>query len=220
MPWEEDQDVIPLPDSDWNDYRTLRQGGPSGRAEDLLGTGWQMEYNFVTLTNEKGELMGKMFTFHDISEKARAEIAEANAGRLEAIGTLAGGIAHDFNNVMTSMMGELYLLRSEIDNSEGSMQRSRERINDMEMAMDRAKFVAQGLLSLAKGGAPIQKPTNLRELLDDTSRLAFTGSSITWSLDCPDDIWAVNIDQGQMNRAFLNILFNAQEASRERGRWR
>lgn len=212
------RDVIPLPDSDWNDYRTLRQGGPSRVVlKTSSGQAWQMEYNFVTLTNEKGELMGKMFTFHDISEKARAEIAEANAGRLEAIGTLAGGIAHDFNNVMTSMMGELYLLRSEIDNSEGSMQRSRERINDMEMAMDRAKFVAQGLLSLAKGGAPIQKPTNLRELLDDTSRLAFTGSSITWSLDCPDDIWAVNIDQGQMNRAFLNILFNAQEASRERG---
>ena len=211
-------DIVPLPDHEWDDYRTLRNGGPSRVVmRTSSGQTWQMEYNFVTLTNEKGDLMGKMFTFRDISEKARAEIAEANAGRLEAIGTLAGGIAHDFNNVMTSMMGELYLLRSEIDNSEGSMQRSRERINDMEMAMDRAKFVAQGLLSLSKGGAPIQKPTTLRDLLEDTARLAFTGSSVTWSLDCPPDIWAVNIDQGQMNRAFLNILFNAQEASRERG---
>jgi len=212
------RELVPLPDREWDDYRTLRQAGPLRVAmRNNSGQTWQMEYSYTTLTNDKGENMGKMFTFRDISEKARAEIAEANAGRLEAIGTLAGGIAHDFNNVMTSVVGELYLLRTEIENSEGSMQRSRERINDMEMAMDRAKFVAQELLSLSKGGAPIQKPTTLRGLLEDTARLAFTGSSITWSLDCPDDIWPVNIDQGQMNRAFLNILFNAQEASREKG---
>ncbi len=212
------RELVPLPDREWDDYRTLRQAGPLRVVmRNNSGQTWQMEYSYTTLTSDKGEVMGKMFTFRDISEKARAEIAEANAGRLEAIGTLAGGIAHDFNNVMTSVVGELYLLRTEIENSEGSMQRSRERINDMEMAMDRAKFVAQELLSLSKGGAPIQKPTTLRGLLEDTARLAFTGSSITWSLDCPDDIWPVNIDQGQMNRAFLNILFNAQEASREKG---
>lgn len=212
------RELVPLPDREWDDYRTLRQAGPFRVAmHNNSGQTWQMEYSYITLTSDKGEVMGKMFTFRDISEKARAEIAEANAGRLEAIGTLAGGIAHDFNNVMTSVVGELYLLRTEIENSEGSMQRSRERIYDMEMAMDRAKFVAQELLSLSKGGAPIQKPTTLRGLLEDTARLAFTGSSITWSLDCPDDIWPVNIDQGQMNRAFLNILFNAQEASREKG---
>ncbi len=210
------RELVPLPDRDWNDYLTLRQAGPLRVAmRNVSGQTWQMEYSYLTLTSENGEPMGKMFTFRDISEKTRAEVAEANAGRLEAIGTLAGGIAHDFNNVMTSVVGELYLLRTEIENSEGSMQRSRERINDMEMAMDRAKFVAQELLSLSKGGAPIQRPTTLRALLEDTARLAFTGSSITWSLDCPPDIWPVNIDQGQINRAFLNILFNAQEASRE-----
>lgn len=212
------RELVPLPENEWDDYRTLHQAGPLRVSmRNNSGQIWQMEYSYITLTSDKGEVMGKMFTFRDISEKARAEIAEANAGRLEAIGTLAGGIAHDFNNVMTSVVGELYLLRTEIENSEGSMQRSRERISDMEMAMDRAKFVAQELLSLSKGGAPIQKPTTLRGLLEDTARLAFTGSSITWSLDCPNDIWPVNIDQGQMNRAFLNILFNAQEASHEKG---
>ena len=79
--------------------------------------------------------------------------------------------------------------------------------------MDRAKFVAQELLSLSKGGSPIQKPTVLKGLLEDTARLAFTGSNLNWTLECPEDLWAVNIDSGQMNRAFLNILFNAQEAS-------
>ena len=177
------------------------------------GLNWLMEYSFTTLLGNQDEAVGKVFVFRDISEKIRAEIAEANADRLESIGTLAGGIAHDFNNLMTSVMGEMFLLRSEIDQSENSMKRSIGRLDEMETAMDRAKFVAQELLSLSKGGSPIQKPAMLKGLLEDTARLAFTGSNLNWTLECPKDLWTVNIDSGQMNRAFLNILFNAQEAS-------
>ena len=208
------KEVLDLPDKQWNTISSIPSGGPlRNETRNPNGLNWLMEYSFTTLLGNQDEAVGKVFVFRDISEKIRAEIAEANADRLESIGTLAGGIAHDFNNLMTSVMGEMFLLRSEIDQSENSMKRSIGRLDEMETAMDRAKFVAQELLSLSKGGSPIQKPTKLKVLLEDTARLAFTGSNLNWSLDCPADLWTVNIDSGQMNRAFLNILFNAQEAS-------
>ncbi len=208
------KEVLDLPDKQWDTISSIASGGPlRNEARNPNGSNWLMEYSFTTLLGNQNEAVGKVFVFRDISEKIRAEIAEANADRLESIGTLAGGIAHDFNNLMTSVMGEMFLLRSEIDQSESSMKRSIGRLDDMETAMDRAKFVAQELLSLSKGGSPIQKPTMLKVMLEDTARLAFTGSNLNWTLECPDDLWTVNIDSGQMNRAFLNILFNAQEAS-------
>ncbi len=208
------KEVFDLPDNQWKTITSITSGGPlRNETRNPDGLNWLMEYNFTTLRGEKDEAIGKVFVFRDISQKVRAEIAEANADRLESIGTLAGGIAHDFNNLMTSVMGEMFLLRAEIDQSENSMKRSLGRIDEMETAMDRAKFVAQELLSLSKGGSPIQKPTVVKGLLEDTARLAFTGSNLNWILECPEDLWAANIDSGQMNRAFLNILFNAQEAS-------
>jgi PAS domain S-box-containing protein len=212
------REVIALPEVDWDRIATAESGGPiRSEVSGPNGVKQVIEYHFTTLLGGQDEKMGKVFVFRDVSEKDRAEIAEANAERLESIGTLAGGIAHDFNNLMTSVTGELYLLRSEIDQSESSTRRSRERLDEMEMAMDRAKFVAQGLLSLSKGGAPILKPTKLKRLLEDTARLAFTGSRLNWTLECPDDLWTVNVDINQMNRAFMNILLNAQEASTSAG---
>jgi two-component system, cell cycle sensor histidine kinase and response regulator CckA len=212
------REVIALPEADWDRMATAESGGPIRSEVGGRNGGRQtIEYHFTTLLGAHDEQMGKVFVFRDVSEKNRAEIAEANAERLESIGTLAGGIAHDFNNLMTSVTGELYLLRSEIDQSESSTKRSGERLDEMEMAMDRAKFVAQGLLSLSKGGAPILRPTKLKGLLEDTARLAFTGSRMKWTLEFPDDLWTVNIDINQMNRAFMNILLNAQEASASAG---
>ena len=208
------REVFDLPEKQWNMITSIGSGGPlRNETRNPNGLNWLMEYSFTTLRGNQDVAIGKVFVFRDISEKIRVEIAEANADRLESIGTLAGGIAHDFNNLMTSVMGEMFLLRSEIDQSENSMKRSLDRLDEMETAMDRAKFVAQELLSLSKGGSPIQKPTLLKGLLEETARLAFTGSDMNWTLECPDDLWAVNIDSGQMNRAFMNILFNAKEAS-------
>jgi len=211
-------DVLELSDQDWKKIISNGSGGPFRTdINNLNGQKCQIEYSFTTMLDGQNDAVGSVLVFRNISERVRAEIAEANADRLESIGTLAGGIAHDFNNIMTSVVGELFLLRAEIESSAVSMNKSRERVDEMEIAMNRGKFVAQELLSLSKGGAPIQKPTMLRELVEDTAKLAFTGSSMRWTMECPDDLWAVNIDAGQMNRAFLNILFNAQEASTSTG---
>ncbi len=212
------KEVLNLSDENWGMIASMGSGGPiMTEIEDQNCHKRHIEFSFAITRDLQEDPFGPVFVFKDVSERRRAEIAEANADRLKTIGTLAGGIAHDFNNILTSVVGELYLLRGEIENSSVAMKRSKDRIDEMEIAMDRGKFVAQELLALSKGGAPIKKPAKIKDMVEDTAKLAFSGSKMRWNLNCPDDIWPVNIDSGQMNRVFLNIYFNAQEANTSGG---
>jgi PAS domain S-box-containing protein len=50
-------------------------------------------------------------SFYDVTEVNRMQALVHQSERLQAIATLAGGVAHEFNNALTSMMGNMELLR-------------------------------------------------------------------------------------------------------------
>ena len=47
----------------------------------------------------------------DISERIQMEQEKLRGQRLESLGTLAGGIAHEFNNALTSIVGNVSLVK-------------------------------------------------------------------------------------------------------------
>jgi PAS domain S-box-containing protein len=85
------------------------------------------------LTNTKGEIIGSVAIFEDITEKRELEkkldqhmshleklVSKQveqlkNAERLSTIGQTAGMIGHDIRNPLQSIMGEMYLSEEEID---------------------------------------------------------------------------------------------------------
>lgn len=209
---------LQLPEEQRRMIASMRSGGPFLSADLISGEkGREVEYSFNTMFDDAGSPIGTVFVFRDVTHRARAEIAAANAERLESIGTLAGGIAHDFNNILTSTIGDLFLLRKELDGHHSSDQRMLERIIRMERAIEEGRSIAHELLSLSKGGEPIKRTIGqceICEILGRTGRLVFTGSSMLFSLECPEDLWPVNIDPDQISRAVMNALFNAQDASK------
>ena len=144
----------------------------------------------------------------DITERQQAEKERLRIVKLESLGILAGGIAHDFNNILTAILGNINLTGMEPYLQEAD----RGRLNEAEKACLRAQALAQRLLTFARGGAPVKKPTEITKLLKETANLTLCGTNIRCDFYLPEDLWLVKVDEGQINQVINNLLINAQQA--------
>ncbi|MGQ9610957.1 MAG: PAS domain S-box protein [bacterium] len=158
--------------------------------------------------DSEDKVIGFVLVFHDITEKLKIENELAKAQRIESIGLLAGGIAHDFNNILTAIMGNISLAKMYMDPKD----KIYERLTDAENASERAKRLAQKLLTFASGGAPIMKTTEIVKILRDSVDFALSGSNIKCEYHIKEDLWLVDIDESQISQAINNIVVNACQA--------
>ena len=120
---------------------------------------------------------------------------------------LAGGIAHDLNNVLMGILGNLSLASETLSVSE-----IKARLAAVESACGQAQTLAQHLLTIAKGGSPLKKPQNLKELVQEAGKLAVCGSRTRVEFTLPEHLWQVEVDRGQMYQVFSNLFINAIQA--------
>jgi len=131
------------------------------------------------------------------------------AQKLESIGTLAGGIAHDFNNLLMGIQGHASLTLLNLDPSHPNYERLK-RIE--EQAASGADLTKQ-LLGFARGGRYEVKTTDINDIIKKTSYMfGRTKKEITIHLKYGKDLWAVEVDRGQMEQVFMNLYVNAWQA--------
>lgn len=128
--------------------------------------------------------------------------------RLESLGVLAGGIAHDFNNILTGVLGNISLCRHLVSPSDPVQ----ERLAEAEKALVRARDLTMQLLTFARGGMPIKKPSEIRDLIVDSATFVLRGSRSRCEFDIPDDLSPVEVDPGQISRVLQNLVLNADQA--------
>ena len=158
--------------------------------------------------NQNSVVIGIVLVFRDITEERKTKEELLKANKLESLSILAGGIAHDFNNFLTTIVGNLSLLKTyNRANSEIT-----QIINEFEQVTWRAKGLTQQLLTFAKGGAPIKKSASLREIIKDTADFALRGSKISCVYTIAGDLWPVEVDEGQISQVINNIVINAIQA--------
>ncbi len=148
----------------------------------------------------------------DISERKKMEEERLLLSKLESLGLLAGGIAHDFNNILTAILGNISLARMEAQQEPELGHHCLQRMGEAERACLRARALAGQLLSFAKGGLPIKKPTAVAALLRESVNLALSGSKARSRLILPEDLWRIEVDEGQISQVFNNLLINADQA--------
>jgi CheY-like chemotaxis protein len=135
------------------------------------------------------------------------------AQRLESIGLLAGGIAHDFNNLLQALLGNLSLCLLYIDKED----KAYEKLVAAEKAAFRTKDLTQQLLTFSKGGTPIKKTLAIKALIKETTSFALLGSNINCKYNIFDDLWLVDVDEGQLGQVLQNLTINADHAMPEGG---
>ena len=145
----------------------------------------------------------------DITEQKKAEEELVKLEKLRSIGRLAGGIAHDFNNILTVIYGNLSLLKMDISQHHPSYNL----LNETEMSISRATKLSNQLLTFSKGGDPQKSEVNLTKILTDIINFDLSGSDLKPVFDFEDNIYKTNVDIGQIQQVFSNLIINAVQAS-------
>ncbi len=169
--------------------------------------------NGAPIRNRNGEVIGAVLVFRDITQQILIENELRQAQKLESIGVLAGGVAHDFNNLLGVISGNVSYVLSQIDQA-GELF---EALKDVQTGTSQAQKLTQQLLTFAKGGAPIKKEADLRDILKESALFVARGSKTRCEFQFSDHLWTASVDTGQINQAVGNIVINALQATPEGG---
>ncbi|GEM_PF-486608 len=169
---------------------------------------WMLGRGKTITWMDDGKPLRIVGTQSDITERRRFEEEQQRVGKLESVGLLAGGIAHDFNNILTAIMGNISLASMEA----GEGTEIRDRMEEAQKALLRAKGLTQQLLTFSMGGAPVKKLASLTELLRDTATFSLAGSNVKCRFHIPTDLWHVEVDAGQVSQVIHNLVLNAQQS--------
>ncbi|MGQ9609091.1 MAG: PAS domain-containing hybrid sensor histidine kinase/response regulator [bacterium] len=145
---------------------------------------------------------------NDITEKRRIEEEILRMQKMESFGSMARSIAHDFNNFLTGIIGNITLAEMLVNPED----RIYKRLIKAEKAGERAKELTQQLLNLSKHDHPKLKIISLYDCLRDYVNLGIIGSNVKCNYDIPENLWAVEIDEGQISQVISNIVINAKDA--------
>ena len=165
------------------------------------------------MLDENGEIVRTDGFMEDITERKQLEDQLRHAHKMEAIGTLAGGIAHDYNNLLSVILGNIAMAKEDLKPEDGIYPF----LNEAETASFRAKELTHRLITFSRGGAPIREKASIMELLRESANFALAGFGVTCDFTLPDDLWAVEYDEAQMQQVINNLMTNACEAMPQGG---
>lgn len=190
-----------------------------------------IEDSIAPIKDDRGELLGAVMVFQDVTDKRRMFTRAAQAEKMAALGTLAAGVGHEINNPLTYMLGNAQFARDSLEAIRLLVEAptvDREEVRrQVESAMTALKEIDDGAQHIG------QIVTDLRGF---TSREQATSgdvnSSILWALRVAEhlirskcqlvthleqvpDVGESNTRLGQL---FLNIIINAAQAMSDQER--
>jgi PAS domain S-box-containing protein len=144
----------------------------------------------------------------DVTDQRLLEQELIKTQKLESIGTLAGGIAHDFNNLLQGIFGYISIAKLTFDQKEKSLAM----LAQAEKALHQAVNLTSQLLTFSKGGKPVKKVFDLRQVIENSAAFALSGSNNTYEIITDEALRAVEADEGQIGQVIQNIVLNADQS--------
>ena len=167
-----------------------------------------LEIKAIPQVDENNEIVKLVHVIRDITVRKKMEAEVLKAQKLESIGIFAGGIAHDFNNLLQAILGNISLARMSTNPKEKTFHM----LEEAEKASEQAKELSYRLLTFSRGGDPVRRITSVKSLLKESISLCLSGSNVDCEVGLPEDLDLIEVDRGQMNQVFNNLIINAKEA--------
>jgi PAS domain S-box-containing protein len=180
-----------------------------------------MAYLEIVITPMQGgtnrDDSGYLVQIQDITRRklAEEEKKELQIQRMESIFTLAGGIAHDFNNALSSITGNIDLLKMDLPNMAGIDRY----VEAMGNAAQRMVHLTDQLLAYARGGKYWPKNISLSEFVEETLPMIQhkIDPAICVKTNLTSDIFSIEVDMTQMHMVLSAVVINAAEAIEGQG---
>lgn len=187
--------------------------------------------NTAPIQGEKGDVIGAVLAFQDITElkKAMDELKKAysdlkktqqqliQSEKLAALGRFSSGVAHEIKNPLGIILGGMEFLESKLARAEKDVKKAVDKIKE---ATFRANTITQGLLNFARPSELKIERVKPSQLINETlSLLKYKTplSSINVEKIFSDEELYIEADKNQMQQVFFNLLLNAIEAMPEGG---
>ncbi len=184
------------------------------------------------LTGRKGEIIGAVAIFEDITEKRELEkklelhttkleelVSQQveqlkNAERLAAIGETAGMVGHDIRNPLQAIYGEAYLLKSDVNSlPESEVKNSlRESIKSIDENLSYINKIVLDLQDYAKTPMPILEEVPVERIIRDVLLSMDIPDNIEVTYSLEDDSLTLYVDSTYMKRILTNLISNSLQA--------
>jgi signal transduction histidine kinase len=180
-----------------------------------LGEGGRwLRFTAATIHDSEGRLVGAMETLENITEQKRVEDELHKAQKLESLSAMAGGIAEDFNTLLSAILRNVFLAKISVPDEDKMLE---DGLAIAEKAGLRAKELTHLLITVAKGGYPVRRVTDLAPLLREAADLMPGGQGIQVLYSIDPDLWHAEVDEGQIRQVLQHIVQNAVEAMPDGG---
>jgi two-component system cell cycle sensor histidine kinase/response regulator CckA len=94
---------------------------------------------------------------------------------------------------------------------------SYERLLAAMQSVEQTKDLTSRLMVFSRGGGPIMKPCDVREIIRDTVRRSAAGTEVRVNFDFMENLWHPEIDELQTKQCFYQLATNAVEAMPQGG---
>lgn len=193
----------------------LRVRVPQGSGESADRVDRILGVTVSRLVNHRGELIGRLINFQDLTDLRRAEETAKQADRLAVIGRMAATVAHEIRNPLAAICGSVELL-SQMMPSDGSQEAS-----DLMQIVAREGKRLDGLITELLSYASPRPLDRARielgegiaqtvQLFANDRRLGQTQLRVLRADRAP-----VDADPGRLRQVIWNVLRNAAEACPE-----
>ncbi len=169
--------------------------------------------NVIVQFNVIGTYKKILFSITDITERKKTEEELKKIQMLKSVGTLAGGIAHDFNNILMGLFGNISMAKTKLSKEHQSYKY----LEDAENSMNWATGLTKQLLTFSKGGAPVKENIRISQLIEEIVKFDLSGSNVKPVITYDDNLWLADVDKGQIQQVFSNLIINANQAMPDGG---
>ena len=156
----------------------------------------------------KEEMQKKLQEMRNLFEEQLVKLEKINS-----LSILAAGIAHDFNNILTIILGNIYIIKRYLNISTNKVyNKIYNKFSQIEKLTLQAQDLNQQLMNFSKDGVPIKKNIYIKNLIKKTANMVLSGSNNMCNFSIAQDLWPVEVDEGQIRQVINNLLINAEQA--------
>lgn len=179
--------------------------------------GATLERHSAPVRGSDGTYYGRVWTFHDITERKKLEQQFLRAQRMDSIGTLASGVAHDLNNILTPIMMSVAVLRL------GMPAEQRDALCDtIQTSAARGAQIVKQVLTFGRGLEGEKHPLQMELVIDEVEQMIRSTFPKNITLECVKEphLRLVLGDATQLHQVLLNLCVNARDAMSQGGKLR